>query len=81
MKRKNGPTKVSCVIPCHNEEPRILGVLNVVRRSKLVDEIIIVDDGSNDKTGEILEKESGITFVRLKKNMGNNKYIVKSILL
>jgi glycosyltransferase involved in cell wall biosynthesis len=43
--------KIYCVIPAYNEEKTILEVVNSVK--KYVDEIIIVDDGSIDKTYEL----------------------------
>lgn len=43
-------SKITCIIPAYNEENRILKVLNVVSSSALIDEIIVVDDGSIDNT-------------------------------
>ncbi|MFA5176142.1 MAG: glycosyltransferase family 2 protein [Candidatus Nanoarchaeia archaeon] len=42
--------KVSCIIPVYNEEKRVLNVLNVVATHKLINEIIVVDDNSEDNT-------------------------------
>ena len=41
---------VSCIIPAYNEGPRIAQVLDIVRVQPLVDEVIVVDDGSQDDT-------------------------------
>jgi len=45
--------KISVVIPTLNEEKNLPILLNEIKRSKLVDEIIIVDGHSGDKTVEI----------------------------
>ena len=42
------------VVPAYNEEPTVKGVLE--RLYPLVDELVVVDDGSTDKTREVVEK-------------------------
>jgi glycosyltransferase involved in cell wall biosynthesis len=42
------------VIPCYNEEATIQSLVNLVLDSKWVAEIIVVDDGSKDRSREIL---------------------------
>lgn len=44
---------VSVVIPALNESRRIAGVVEFARRSSLVSEVVVVDDGSVDGTGEL----------------------------
>jgi glycosyltransferase involved in cell wall biosynthesis len=44
---------LSCVICAWNEAPRIAGVLAVVTAHPLVDEVIVVDDGSSDGTADV----------------------------
>lgn len=50
---------LSVIIPCYNEEKTILNILGQVESAKVdLKEIIVVDDGSSDGTGEVLrEKE------------------------
>jgi glycosyltransferase involved in cell wall biosynthesis len=52
--------KISIIIPCHNEEKTIKELLNKVLEVQLPEnwkkEIIVVDDGSNDNTKNILKK-------------------------
>jgi glycosyltransferase involved in cell wall biosynthesis len=43
------------VIPCYNEEATIQSLINLVLDSKWVAEVIVVDDGSKDRSREILE--------------------------
>ena len=43
--------KITVIIPCLNEEQ---GVEQVLRRMpEFVDEVIVVDNGSTDRTGEV----------------------------
>lgn len=65
--------KLSIVIPAYNEKATIE---EIIRRVKAADigslqkEIIVVDNGSNDGTAELLKKIEGIHTVTLKPNRG-----------
>lgn len=59
---------VTAIIPAYNEEKTIKKVIKAVKKS-MVDEIIVVDDGSTDKTFRTAKKE-GVNVVRHKNNMG-----------
>jgi glycosyltransferase involved in cell wall biosynthesis len=45
---------LSVVVPCYNEEATIQSLINLVLNSPWVAEIIVVDDGSKDRSREIL---------------------------
>ncbi len=64
---------VSVVIPAYNEGPAIeqtiAEIKNVLEKNETEHEIIIVDDGSSDETGEVAAK-SGAIVVRNPHNMG-----------
>ncbi|MCK4353460.1 glycosyltransferase family 2 protein [candidate division WOR-3 bacterium] len=64
--------KLSIVIPVYNEESTIKTLLDKVREVPLEKEIIVVNDGSTDKTGKILEKEKDniIKVINCEKNGG-----------
>ncbi len=62
--------KVAAIIPAYNEEGRISAVLRVLTASAAVDEIIVVDDGSEDKTSEIAGSIHGVRVITLPKNRG-----------
>jgi peptidoglycan-N-acetylglucosamine deacetylase len=52
----NPPPSVTVLIPAHNEENVIVQTITSVLLSDLKDlQIIVVDDGSTDKTGELLD--------------------------
>ena len=48
------PPRRIAVVPAYNEEPTVKGVLE--RLYPLVDELLVVDDGSTDNTREVIEK-------------------------
>jgi glycosyltransferase involved in cell wall biosynthesis len=52
---ENKDLTLSVIIPCYNEAATIAPVLELVEAVGLVDEILIVDDGSTDGTREILQ--------------------------
>ncbi len=45
--------KTFCIIPAYNEEKTIVEVINSVK--PLVDQVVVVDDGSGDRTFELAE--------------------------
>ena len=47
--------KLSVIIPVHNEEATLAEIIARVRATGLVDEIIVVDDGSTDDSPNILQ--------------------------
>ena len=61
--------KVSVIIAAYNEEPRIAEVLSVLANHPLIDEVIVVNDGSVDKTSDIV-KRFNTTLIENKINMG-----------
>jgi glycosyltransferase involved in cell wall biosynthesis len=60
------------VIPCYNEEATIGSV--VLKAKRHVDEVLVIDDGSNDDTVKIAE-EAGATVISHKKNGGKSSGI------
>lgn len=64
---------LSVVIPVFNEENTILEVISEVQKTPYTKEIIVANDGSTDRTGEVLKNLKGkenITVVTLEKNTG-----------
>lgn len=56
MDRKESIRRVTAIVPAHNEEERIGPVLEALTSYKKFDEIIVVNDGSTDKTESIIKK-------------------------
>ncbi|HOB07987.1 MAG: glycosyltransferase family 2 protein [Limnochordia bacterium] len=61
--------KIAAIVPAYNEESTIGSVISALKSSPLIDEIIVVSDGSWDRTAEIAH-ELGVTVVELEQNMG-----------
>jgi glycosyltransferase involved in cell wall biosynthesis len=65
--------KLSVIIPVYNEEATIQEILTQVRSVGLAYEIIVVDDGSTDRTRELLkaeENQSGTVVIYHDRNQG-----------
>lgn len=78
--------KISIVIPVFNEEDNILDLVNEIYKSFLsinnIFEVIVVNDGSVDKTFEklkILEDQNKIKVINNSKNFGQSYSIKKGI--
>jgi len=70
--------EVAAIIPALNEEERIANVLDAVKKSALVDRIIVVDDGSEDRTAEVAE-DMGVEVIRNDKNIGKGGALCKGL--
>jgi glycosyltransferase involved in cell wall biosynthesis len=65
--------KLSVIIPIYNEIHTLEEIITRVQKTKLADEIVLVDDGSVDGTREIVSKfkdEKGFVVVLHEKNQG-----------
>jgi glycosyltransferase involved in cell wall biosynthesis len=74
---------LSIIIPVFNEEKTILQVLkkiSIIKVDGFKKEVIIVDDGSSDKTQEkiieFLKNEKNIKFIKHSKNMGKGAAVI-----
>ena len=61
--------RISAVVPAYNEENTIAGVINVLKDIKIINEIIVVSDGSRDGTAGVA-KSCGAHVIELPDNMG-----------
>src|SRR4051812_13171314 len=51
-----GPSTVGVVIPCRNEAPWIVEVLDaLLAQDRRPDDVVVVDDGSTDGTSDVVE--------------------------
>jgi len=75
--------KVSIIIPAYNEENSIKALIKTIQSINLnklgfSKEIVCVDDGSTDKTGEIIKKFSGVIYLK-QKNQGKGAAVQRGI--
>lgn len=62
--------RTTAIVAAYNEEKTIADVLAALTRSPLIDEVIVVSDGSEDRTVEIARGVEGVRTVALKENHG-----------
>jgi len=71
---------VSCIIPAYNEEKHIRNVVGVCLKCAFIDEIIVVDDGSEDNTLSILRQFGpAIQIISFPQNRGKSYAMVAGI--
>ncbi|MFO3797505.1 MAG: glycosyltransferase family 2 protein, partial [Anaerolineales bacterium] len=72
------PTIVA-IIPAYNEAKRISAVLEVLRQVECLDEILVIDDGSNDGTADIVRRaiasDSRLRLLQHQTNLGKGQAI------
>lgn len=86
MRKKKSNTKLTLLIPAYNEEAIILKTLDAaysfLSPKGYKWEILVVDDGSSDKTAELVKKHKGgnTKLITLSKNQGKGAALRKGIL-
>ncbi len=63
---------LSVVVPFFNEEENVTAVLREIRGAVPEAEIVAVDDGSLDRTGELIRAEPGVVGVFFVRNLGQS---------
>lgn len=71
--------KVTCIIPTYNESKRISKILNVVSDHLLIDEVMVVDDGSNDNTADIVKSYQNVKLIVHEVNKGKSAAVYTGI--
>ena len=69
---------VAAIVPALNEEKTIGDVINVLVQSPLLSEVIVVSDGSTDRTVHIA-KEAGATVVEHSKTAGKGETMLTGV--
>ena len=76
-------TYLSIIIPCFNEKKTIIKVINQIKKlKKIKKQIILIDDGSNDGTREIIKKKLYKKIDKViyhKNNKGKGSAIISSL--
>lgn len=68
--------RVLTAIPVYNEERHVEGVLNEVRRYS--PDLLVVNDGSTDRTGELLARQSGLAILTHASNRGYGAALISA---
>jgi len=71
--------KISCIICAFNEEKRISVVLSALKNHPYINEIIVIDDGSTDKTKDIVKQFDFVKLISQEKNGGKSKAMARGI--
>lgn len=70
--------KVLAAVPVYNEADLIIETINGLKKVDLIDEILIINDGSTDNTGEVI-KGLGVSTITLPKNQGKGYAMKRAI--
>lgn len=66
--------KTSLIIPAYNEEKRLGAVLEAAKGCSLINEIVVVDDGSTDLTSQVAQQH-GVKLIKLARNEGKGRAV------
>ncbi len=77
---KNGEITVSAIVPVFNEERTVAGVIKALLKSPLINQVIVVNDGSTDRSLEIIERfRDQIMILNLRKNRGKGFALAEGV--
>ena len=68
---------LTCVIPAYNEQARIGAVLAAVLGHPLIDEVLVVDDGSSDGTSDVVRGFAQARLITLAQNGGKTAALAR----
>lgn len=69
---------IDVVIPAHNEEAYLATTLDALMRVSNLSSVIVVDDGSTDRTADIAEQHQ-VKLVRLEHNQGKSAALMAGV--
>lgn len=76
---KTKPISVSAIVPAYNEEKNIVYILRILKTISELTEIIVVDDGSSDRTAILASNLPGVRVITNTKNMGKTRSVIAGI--
>jgi glycosyltransferase involved in cell wall biosynthesis len=70
-------SSVSCIVPCFNESERVGFVLEALTQVRNLDQIICVDDGSTDRSDEVIRScFPKVKLLRSEVNLGKSQAVL-----
>lgn len=70
--------RVTAIIPAYNEESRIEKVIIPILKTDIISNVIVVDDGSQDSTSEIVSKYN-VDLLKMPENKGKAEAVKEGI--
>ncbi len=70
---------LTCLIPAYNEEARIAAVLAAVLGHPLIDEVLVIDDGSRDATSAVVARHPAARLITLTLNGGKTAALARGL--
>ncbi len=74
-----GRKQISCVVCAYNEEDRIRNILDAVNRHPALSEVIVVNDGSTDRTLALLRAYPDVKVISYSPNRGKTYALSRGI--
>ncbi len=71
-------TRIAAIVPAYNEEATIGPVVSTLTSSPILDEVIVVSDGSTDRTHDIA-KEYGAKVIQLPRKSGKGQAMLHGV--
>ena len=70
---------LTCLIPAYNEASRIAAVLEAVLNHPLIDEVLVIDDGSTDATSAVVQTYPQARLITLTSNGGKTAALARGL--
>lgn len=70
---------VAAIVPAYNEADKIGNVLSALTKADILDEIVVIDDGSEDDTATVASHFQGVKVIKNEKNIGKAQSMQRGV--